>query len=76
MELAKIYNWDIQSIKLEYQDGGKTKFLHSTLYEDKTLDDVLKKAGINKEAIIGIYFAEINSKLDLLYDFYSNNNVF
>ena len=74
MELAKIYNWDIQSIKLEYQDGGKTKFLHSTLYGDKTLDDVLKKAGINKEAIIGIYFAEINSKSDLLYDFYSNNN--
>jgi len=33
-----------------------------------------KKAGISNEAIISIYFAEINSRLDLFYDFYSNNN--
>lgn len=73
LEISNYYNWTMRTIKLRYHYNNKESYLTVTLPNGASIVDIFKRFKIDLNNIDGVYFAEIESSPQSIFQYYSVN---
>ncbi len=74
IDLANKNDWKINALKLKYKGEKGDSYIHFSLFNNKIPEHIFKIMNIDTKKIKGIYGIEVESSVEILYNYIQNNS--